>query len=71
MRQRLNGFVAFVKRADAAQAKDEMNETELNGFVMRIGWGKASSYTHAQRISTGLRLVEMMLGSFTSNCTHY
>jgi len=41
MRQRLNGFVAFVKRADAAQAKDEMNETELNGFVMRIGWGKA------------------------------
>ena len=40
--KRLNGFVAFVKRADAARAKDEMNETELLGYVMRIGWGKAS-----------------------------
>mmetsp|Transcript_5635 Transcript_5635/g.18148 ORF Transcript_5635/g.18148 Transcript_5635/m.18148 type:complete len:241 (+) Transcript_5635:905-1627(+) len=38
--KRLNGFVAFVKRADAARAKDEMNETELLGYVMRIGWGK-------------------------------
>jgi len=40
-RARHCGFVAFVNRADAAAAKDEMNETEMYGYVMRIGWGKA------------------------------
>eukprot|EP00310_Coccolithus_braarudii_P021851 CAMPEP_0183345332 /NCGR_PEP_ID=MMETSP0164_2-20130417/10796_1 /TAXON_ID=221442 /ORGANISM="Coccolithus pelagicus ssp braarudi, Strain PLY182g" /LENGTH=471 /DNA_ID=CAMNT_0025516465 /DNA_START=45 /DNA_END=1456 /DNA_ORIENTATION=- len=40
-RARHCGFVAFVNRNDAAAAKDEMNETELYGYVMRIGWGKA------------------------------
>jgi hypothetical protein len=42
-RQRLNGFVAFVKRGDASRAKEELNEIELEGYVMRIGWGKARS----------------------------
>jgi RNA recognition motif-containing protein len=48
MRQRLNGFVAFVKRSDAARAKEQMNETELNGFVMKIGWGKARGVNRAR-----------------------
>ena len=40
-RARHCGFVAFVNRDDAGRAKDEMNETEVSGYVMRIGWGKA------------------------------
>lgn len=47
-RQRLNGFVAFVKRSDAARAKEQMNEVELNGYVMKIGWGKASRAAHVE-----------------------
>ena len=40
-RARHCGFVAFVNRKDAAAAKDDLNEIELRGHVMRIGWGKA------------------------------
>ena len=39
-RSRHCGFVAFVKRADAGAAKDALNETEIHGHTMRIGWGK-------------------------------
>ena len=39
-RNRLCGFVAFVGRSDADKARNELNETDFNGHVMRIGWGK-------------------------------
>ena len=40
-RARHCGFVAFVNRDDAAKAKDAMNEKEIMGYVLRVGWGKA------------------------------
>ena len=46
-RQRLCGFVAYVHRKDAAVAKEAMNESEFQGYVMRIGWGKVTR-THAR-----------------------
>ena len=41
LRARHCGFVAFVNRQDAARAKDALNEREIMGYVLRIGWGKA------------------------------
>ncbi|CAI5480552.1 unnamed protein product [Closterium sp. Yama58-4] len=42
-RQRNCGFVAFMKRADAAKAKNEMDCMVVYEYEIRIGWGKAVS----------------------------
>ncbi|CEG73715.1 hypothetical protein RMATCC62417_09044 [Rhizopus microsporus] len=38
---RNNGFVCFMKRSDAAEAIKNLNGIELEGFKLRVGWGKA------------------------------
>ncbi|KAI8991388.1 hypothetical protein BDF20DRAFT_812241 [Mycotypha africana] len=35
------GFVSFMKREDAADALEHMDGKEVDGFVIRVGWGKA------------------------------
>ncbi|KAI9261757.1 hypothetical protein BY458DRAFT_439504 [Sporodiniella umbellata] len=40
---RNNGFVCFMKRLDAAEAIKGLNGIELEGFKLRVGWGKAVS----------------------------
>eukprot|EP00891_Asterochloris_glomerata_P009463 jgi/Astpho2/9463/Aster-x1581 len=35
------GFVAFMNRADAARAKDELNDVMLHDNELHIGWGKS------------------------------
>lgn len=38
---RNNGFVCFMNREDAAEAIKGLNGIELEGFKLRVGWGKA------------------------------
>lgn len=40
-RRRNCGFVSFIKRAAAEEAKDDLDGYELNGMMMTVGWGKA------------------------------
>ncbi|KAI7898394.1 uncharacterized protein BX663DRAFT_525141 [Cokeromyces recurvatus] len=35
------GFVSFMKREDAAEAIKQMDGKDVEGFVLRVGWGKA------------------------------
>ncbi|KAJ1543203.1 U2 snRNP-associated SURP domain-containing protein [Cladochytrium tenue] len=40
-RNRNCGFVSFMVRADAERAVKALDGTDLMGYVMRVGWGKA------------------------------
>jgi U2-associated protein SR140 len=35
------GFVSFMQRGDADQAIRHLDGKEIEGFAMRVGWGKA------------------------------
>lgn len=35
------GFVSFMTRQDAAEAIKHLDGREIEGFPMRVGWGKA------------------------------
>lgn len=35
------GFVSFMTRQDAAEAIRHLDGKEIEGFAMRVGWGKA------------------------------
>lgn len=37
----LNGFIAFMRRADAAKAMEQCDGKEWGGSVLTLGWGKA------------------------------
>jgi U2-associated protein SR140 len=37
------GFVSFMKREDAAEAIRHLDGKDIEGFSMRVGWGKAVS----------------------------
>ena len=65
MRKRNCGFVSFVRREDAEEAKNAMHDEEIEGYRITIGWGKAvkrppnlqvhlhthSTHTHSTRTS--------------------
>ena len=40
-RARNCGFVAFQRRADAAEARRELDGTMMGGMQLRLGWSKA------------------------------
>ncbi|KAG5456535.1 MAG: hypothetical protein BJ554DRAFT_3699 [Olpidium bornovanus] len=40
-RNRNCGFIAFMSRSDAAAALKDMDGFDLQGYAMRVGWGKA------------------------------
>jgi hypothetical protein len=40
-RKRNCGFVSFMVRGDAADAKEAMHNAELEGYCISVGWGKA------------------------------
>ena len=40
-RQRNSGFVSFMTRSDAADAKEAMDGVDLEGYRITVGWGKA------------------------------
>lgn len=40
MRGRNSGFVAYMEREDADRARIALNGAMLDGFEMRVGWGK-------------------------------
>jgi len=40
-RNKNSGFVAFMKREDGARCLDEMKDSEIMGYKIQIGWGKA------------------------------
>ena len=35
------GFVSFMTRQDAANAIKSLDGKDLNGYALRVGWGKA------------------------------
>ena len=41
MRKRNCGFVSFVNREDAEDAKNAMHDQEIEGYRISIGWGRA------------------------------
>ncbi|KAJ3210618.1 U2 snRNP-associated SURP domain-containing protein [Dinochytrium kinnereticum] len=40
-RQRNSGFVSFMTRPEAEKALEGMDGKEVEGYIMRVGWGKA------------------------------
>jgi len=40
-RNKNSGFVAFMKREDGARCLEEMKDSEIMGYKIQIGWGKA------------------------------
>eukprot|EP00051_Salpingoeca_urceolata_P029008 m.488678 g.488678 ORF g.488678 m.488678 type:complete len:591 (+) comp26016_c0_seq1:149-1921(+) len=40
-RGRMTGFVAFMDKDDASEALEELQDAEMMGHVMRLGWSKA------------------------------
>mmetsp|Transcript_36985 Transcript_36985/g.47798 ORF Transcript_36985/g.47798 Transcript_36985/m.47798 type:complete len:1038 (+) Transcript_36985:104-3217(+) len=40
-RKRNCGFVSFMQRPDAADAKEAMHNADVDGYVITVGWGKA------------------------------
>ncbi|ORE16185.1 RNA-binding domain-containing protein [Rhizopus microsporus] len=65
---RNNGFVCFMKRSDAAEAIKNLNGIELEGFKLRVGWGKAVALPAEPVFGTFINESYMYMLMFVTQC---